>query len=212
MEVCWELNWDIIESDFFLFTPIENTKFFLVSWRMSGSEFIRELIRENFPSTHDIRTWGKSHVIPPKKYQNILKTNRPKIIFTIADPRDVAAHIKHFEYGAHYHSRDGFTNINNDSIFLYENLKKITNLMTYYSKTFGGNTIILRYEDAVKHRKKFLNQVSRFLGEKPLNVDDKIKYSSTIHKPIGVYPKYFTPQIIRFHSQKNANFYQKWGY
>jgi hypothetical protein len=212
MEECWKLNWDINETDFWLFKPVEHTKFMLVSWRMCGSEFIRESIRENFPSTENIRTWGKTHVIPPRKYQKIIKNTRPKIIFCIADPRDVAAHIKTFGNGGHIHHRDSFTDINNETIFLNENLKKITNLMTYYSKTFSRDMIILRYEDAVKNRRKFLNQVSKFLGEKPLNVDDREKYLSPMYKQIGVYRNVFSEKGLSYHKRANNSFYNKWGY
>ena len=35
------------KKDAWLGHPIESNKFLLVSWRMSGSEFCKELIREN---------------------------------------------------------------------------------------------------------------------------------------------------------------------
>jgi hypothetical protein len=212
MEVCWELNWDVYEQDFWLFKPIEKTEFLLVSWRMSGSEFIRELIRENFPSTNNIRKWGKSHTILPNNYKRIFKKTQTKIIFTIADPRDVAAHIKTYENGIHFHTGDNFTDIENETLFLYENLKKIANLLSYYYNTFKDNIIILKYEDAINDRNKFLRRVSNFLKEKPLNVDNKQKYDSPIHKPIGIYHKHFKVNSINFHTKQNEIFYKKWKY
>ena len=44
-------------------SPIELNKFLLVSWRMGGSEFCKELIRENYPETTPINHWAKSHII-----------------------------------------------------------------------------------------------------------------------------------------------------
>ena len=51
------------KKDAWLGQPIESNKFLLVSWRMSGSEFCKELIRENYPETTPLNNWAKSHII-----------------------------------------------------------------------------------------------------------------------------------------------------
>lgn len=207
----WKLNWDIESEWMYLFTPVENTEYLLTSWRMSGSEYIRESIRENFKSTYDIKKWGKAHASLPHKYQNIFKRNNLKIIFCIADPRDVAAHIIFHEDGSHLHRGD-FSNPEDEMLFLEENFMKINSLINFYSKMFGQNMIILKYEDAVNNRNVFLNHVSKFLGEKPLRKDDNKKRESPIYKPIGIYHNHFSKKLINHHTQNHINFYRNWGY
>lgn len=207
----WKINWDIESDWMYLFTPIENTQFLLTSWRMSGSEFIREVIRENFKSTYDIKKWGKSHAPLPSKYHGIFRRNNLKIIFAIADPRDVAAHIKFHENGAHLHRGD-FTNPDDEILLLEENIMKINNLLNFYSKMFARNMIVLRYEDAVNNRNLFLNQVSKFINDRPSKKDSQDKYNSPIYKPIGVYREHFSDNAINYHTQSHINFYRNWGY
>ena len=48
------------EMNLWIRTPLNLTNF-IVGWRMAGSEFCKELIRENYPQTQNINHWGKSH-------------------------------------------------------------------------------------------------------------------------------------------------------
>ena len=84
----------IMPRDCELWDPIEDNKFLLVSWRLGGSLFVRELLRENWPELTDASMWGKTHVIfedgledlyndlvdNPKKVEKLLKEGETKAL------------------------------------------------------------------------------------------------------------------------------------
>jgi len=221
LELCWDLDWHQVISTkcWFFEIDAQNTDFLLVGWRMSGTEFVRETIRENFPSTYNIRKWGKTHTPLIDEYLPQLIQQNTKIIFSLADPRDVAAHILDWRGGQHIHHAEdqwGFDIVDepNHIQFLNANLNKITELYDYFHTHFGNNMLTLRYEDAMNNRSLFLSQVEYFLGETPLNIDNKEKYSPevTICKPIGVYLNKFTQSNLDAHVRDNIGFYREWKY
>jgi len=214
------LNYDMVLKHSWFWKPIELTKYLIVSWRMSGSEFSKEVIAENFPQCQNYRSWGKSHGYLPDDILRTLKNIRTKIFFIICDPRDAITHILNHDNGAHYHPDDYPDHINqnrNELIFLDENLKIIINLLEYYQSNFGKNLIVLRYEDAVNNQEYFLKQVGQFLYTEPLYVNDKEKYNNPIYKKIGVYPPTFNNNVIKRCYEnslyaKKKEFFKKWGY
>lgn len=218
LELCWEMHWYEVITTKCWFYEVEKTDFFLAGWRLSGTEFIRESIRENFPSTSEITKWGKSHCVLPEKYYEPLLKRQTKVIFCLADPRDVATHILTWRQGQHIHTQDEWEfhshDPSNNVRFLNDNLRKITEMLEFFSGTFGENMLTLRYEDAVNDRPHFLRQVSDFLGEDPLNVDNEEKYlpEVSIYKPIGIYSSKFSPKDVDEHLRENIGFYRKWKY
>lgn len=210
-----DLGWDIIESpDYWFMNNIYDTKYLLVSWRMSGSEFSKEFIWENFPSTKNVN-WGKTHIILPNKIVNILKSQKTKVFFIFCDPRDAATHILKHDEGMHYYKKDFSEEANKNThsnVFLRENVMIIEGLMDFYSKNFKENLIMLKYEDALYNKPHFLKQVSDFLNMDALNVNGNEKYKSKIYKKTHVFQHEFNPTILNLHYRTNIDFYKKWGY
>ena len=198
--------------------PIESNKFLLVSWRMTGSEFCKELIRENYPETVNINHWSKSHIIIGKKLtQQLIDNANTKVFMIISDPRDVASNLVSFEngFGLHYHGHHDYTHGTSDSnsvTFLNEVADKQIELVNHYTKRFGDNCIVLRYEDAFQNKDKFHNQVSKFIGYEPLGIDDVRKYKWSIYKNVGLFRNHFDSDVLTKHYNEYKWFYDKWEY
>ena len=147
--------------------PIESNKFLIVSWRMSGSEFCKELIRENYPSTNPQNYWSKSHIILEDEITRILIDNaNTKVFVAITDPREVAMNLVYFDNGLHLHSSDYqsdnyVVNSTNTTQFFKEVADKQINLIHHYKKAFGDNCEIIRYEDALWYQDNFHDKVSK---------------------------------------------------
>jgi|TARA_B110000858_G_scaffold187282_1_gene231392 hypothetical protein len=199
-------------------SPIELNKFLLVSWRMGGSEFCKELIRENYPETTPINHWAKSHIILDDELSCDLNDNvKTKVFVTISDPRDVAMNLFHFDNGFHLHDSDYKIDRNNglhpnSTKFLNEVANKQIELIDYYTKTFGDNCIVLRYEDAFFYQEQFHDMVSNFLGYPPLGIDDIRKYKLSIYKNVGEMSKFFDKDVMDAHYNEYQWFYEKWNY
>jgi hypothetical protein len=204
--------WEYASSNAWVGLPIETNKFLLVSWRMSGSEFCKELIRENYPETSDINDWAKSHIIMGNAVTSGLVDT--KVFVIITDPREVAMNLLHFDGGFHLHNHDypdGILNTNSVS-FLNNVADKQIELINHYKKEFGDNCIVLRYEDAFHHQSKFHDIVSNFLGLEPLRIDDVRKYKWSIYKNVGDFNRFFDKQVLDTHYNEYVGFYNKWEY
>jgi hypothetical protein len=207
-------GWFVKSSYLFIKKPIHETKYLLVSWRMSGSEFVKELIRENFPECINRDHWGKTHIPLPDEMLYIMKSINVKVFFIICDPRDSSTHINYHENGIHKNCGDytQYAYHNPKSLeFLNENIEITIKLINFY-KTHFNNFIVLKYEDAIYNQQFLLKKVSDFLKLKPLNIDDNRKYKSIIYKHVGVFDKYFDIKILNDHYNKYEFFYRKHGY
>lgn len=207
--------WAYQKSQAWIGEPIESNKFLLVSWRMTGSEFCKELIRENYPETANINHWAKSHIIIGKKVtQQLIENADTKVFVIISDPRDAASNLIKYDNGLHLHNHDypsGVYNLNSTQ-FLNEVADKQIELINHYTKTFGDNCIVLRYEDAFQNQDKFHNQVSKFIGYEPLGIDDVRKYKWSIYKNVGMFRYHFDDDVLLQHYNEYKWFYDKWQY
>ena len=126
-----------LDSSAWLGTPMDTNKFLLVSWRMGGSEFTKELIRENFPETININHWAKSHIILNNDISEKLVELGTKVFVVISDPREVALNLVYFDRGMHIGTYDyemwRYNNITNSKEFFNE----------VADKQIGGNTVRL---------------------------------------------------------------------
>ena len=195
--------------------PFKYNKFLLVSWRMSGSEFCKELIRENYPEISKLNYWGKSHAILDLEIVKKLQEANTKVFVAITDPREIATNVVNFDNGFHFHeydySKNSFENILS-SHFLNETADKQIELIDFYQKHFGDNCMVLRYEDAVFNVDKFLKQTSKFLGLKPLNVDGSQKYKWSMYKSVGWFGRFFPEEELLKHYNERLSFYKQWEY
>ena len=195
--------------------PFKYNKFLLVSWRMSGSEFCKELIRENYPEISKLNYWGKSHAILDLEIVKKLQEANTKVFVSITDPREIATNVVNFDNGFHFHeydySKNSFENILS-SHFLNETADKQIELIDFYQKHFGNNCIVLRYEDAVFNVDKFLKQTSKFLDLKPLNVDGSQKYKWSMYKSVGWFGRFFPEEELLKHYNERLSFYKQWEY
>ena len=198
--------------------PIESNKFLIVSWRMSGSEFCKELIRENYPSTNPQNYWPKSHIILGDDITRILidKANT-KVFVAITDPREVAMNLVYFDNGLHLHSSDYQSdnyviNSTNTTQFLKEVVDKQINLIHHYKKVFGDNCAVIRYEDALWYQDNFHDKVSKLIGEEPLRIDGGEKYRLSIYKNVGDFNQFFDKDVLDKHYDEYKWFYEQWGY
>lgn len=195
--------------------PFKYNRFLLVSWRMSGSEFCKELIRENYPSIAKLNYWGKSHAILDEKIVKKLQKSKTKVIIAITDPREIATNVVKFDNGFHFHEYDYSKNAyenHHSSDFLNETADKQTELINFYRDNFGDNCIILRYEDAVFNVNKFLKETSKFLNITPLNIDGAQKYKWSMYKSIGWFGRFFPEEELSKHYNERLSFYKQWGY
>lgn len=196
--------------------PLKDNKYYIVSWRMSGSEFSKEFIRENFPETVDMNVWAKSHIVLEDHIaQDLIKEANTKVFLIISDPREVAANIINFDAGTHLHRSDYPNHIYQNlksTAFLSEVTNKQIQLIDNYKRQFGDNCIVLRYEDALFYQETFLNQVSNFLNLKPLYIDDVRKYKWSIYKNVGDFSKFFFPDLLEEHYNEFKWFYDEWNY
>jgi hypothetical protein len=195
--------------------PIESNKFLLVSWRMAGSEFCKELIRENYPETTPVNYWAKSHIIMGNKVTSDLIANaNTKVFMIISDPREIAMNLVNFDGGVHLHNHDypsGILNTNSVE-FLNEVADKQIDLVNHYTKKFGDNCIVLRYEDAFHYQTQFHDMVSNFLKTHPLKIDDVRKYKWSIYKNVGDFHHFFPDYVLDEHYNEYKWFYEKWDY
>lgn len=191
-------------------------KYLLVSWRMSGSEFSKELIRENFPELALNEHWAKSHIILDADIVNTLKKEaKTKVFVIITDPREVAMNIGFYENGVHLTEFDYNLDTNknlNTSEFLNQVAQKQIDLINFYQKEFGNDCVVLRYEDAAFDQKTFLNKVSKFVNLEPLGVDNARKYKRSIHKNVGHFHHFFTHGPLTRHYLGYKKFYEKFNY
>lgn len=191
-------------------------KYLLVSWRMSGSEFSKELIRENFPELALNEHWAKAHIAIGKEVLELLKKEaNTKVFVIITDPREVAMNIGFYENGLHLSEFDyklGKSKNLNTSEFLNQVAQKQIDLIRYYKKEFADDCIVLRYEDAVFNQKIFLEQVSKFTKLKPLGVDNARKYKRSIHKNVGDFHNFFSHGPLTRHYLGYKKFYKEYKY
>ena len=207
--------WEYPTSNAWVSLPIETNKFLLVSWRMSGSEFCKELIRENYPETSNINHWAKSHIIIGNTVtRDLIEYADTKVFVIITDPREVAMNLVHFDGGIHLQNHDYPSGIihNNSVNFLNEIADKQIDLINHYKETFGDNCIVLRYEDAFHYQRKFLGNVTKFLGLDPLWIDDVRKYKRSIYKNVGEFYRFFDKEVLDTHYNEYREFYEKWEY
>ena len=210
------------EMNLWIRTPLESNKFFIVSWRMAGSEFCKELIRENYPQTQNINHWGKSHTTLDSKYVSDLLNVGTKVFVAITDPREVAMNLFYFDNGLHLHDSDyknatckvdkqlgiepNFIDLLNDVT------DKQIELINTYKEQFGDNCIIVRYEDALYYQNKFHNIVSKFLKTTPIGIDEVTKYKWSIYKNVGDFNQFFDENDLHKHYNQYKSFYEKWEY
>ena len=194
--------------------PISLNKFLLVSWRMSGSEFCKEVIRENYPETIPLNYWAKSHInLDDELSKSLLDIANTKVFVIITDPREVAIHLSHFDGGQHLHEFDYHLNHPPNTVeFLNKVADKQIELIDTYKKQFGDNCIVLRYEDALHYQDKFHNKVSKFLGTIPKGVDGVTKYKWSIYKNVGNFHQFFDRKNLFEHYNQYKSFYEKWDY
>ena len=201
--------------DTWLRKPNENNEYLLVGWRMVGSELSKELIRENFPETVDLTKWSKSHVpLEDKVIDEFIDVNKTKVFLVISDPREVAINILNFDNGLHMYSKDYINNPDDIRAveFMNEIADKQIQLIESYTKQFGDNCIVLRYEDVLWNQGKFLGEVSEFLELEPLGIDDSRKYKWSIHKNVGNFHTFFSEEVLRAHYEQYKPFYDTWKY
>ena len=210
------------EMNLWIRTPIESNKFFIVSWRMAGSEFCKELIRENYPQTQNINHGGKSHTTLDSKCVDDLLNVGTKVFVAITDPREVAMNLLYFDNGLHLHDSD-YKNATckvDKQLGIQPNFIELLNdvadkqieLIDTYKKQFGDNCIVLRYEDALHYQDKFHNKVSKFLGTIPKGVDGVTKYKWSIYKNVGNFHQFFDRKNLLEHYNQYKSFYEKWDY
>ena len=194
--------------------PISLNKFLLVSWRMSGSEFCKEVIRENYPETIPLNYWAKSHInLDDELSKNLLDIANTKVFLIITDPREVAIHLSHFDGGQHLHEFDYHLNHPPNTVeFLNKVADKQIELIDTYKKQFGDNCIVLRYEDALFYQNTFLDKVSNFLGLESLGIDDIRKYKWSIYRNVGNFWHFYEEDILKQHYNEYKWFYNKWDY
>ena len=195
--------------------PFKYNKFLLVSWRMSGSEFCKELIRENYPKISKLNYWGKSHAILDKKIVKKLKEANTKVFVAITDPREIATNVVNFDNSLHFHEYDYSENAfhnHHSSHFLNEVADKQTELINFYQENFGENCIVLRYEDAVFDVDNFLKKTSKFLGLESLGIDGAQKYKWSMYKSVGWFGRFFPEEELSRHYNERLSFYEQWEY
>ena len=208
---CLELQ----PAEAWLTKPLHKNKFLLVSWRMSGSEFTKSLILENFNSLTNTQQWGKSHSIIDSTTAEALKAAGTKIIVVITDPREVAANLLFFDNGLHYYSSDykipRERSINSVE-FLNSVAKKQVELIKFFSSMFQENCIVVRYEDALFFQEKILSKLSKFFNLIPSNIDGVGKYRDSKYKNVGHFHNFFSKSVSEKHYKLYKTFYEKWDY
>ena len=195
--------------------PIENNKIALVSWRLCGSEFVKECIKENFPEYCKDSIWCKAHGILPEDVKKEFLLNNTKIVVVMMDPRDAAANIQYYNNGQFYNKEE--YNIlddeeSEDKKFLDAVAEKQIDLLNYYQQEFGENCIAVRYEDACYHQDKLLSELSNFFHLPSLNIDDTAKYKSCIYKKIGDFGLYYSEDDLDQHLHCYEDFYISFNY
>lgn len=195
--------------------PLNDNHFLLVSWRMSGSEFTKSFIYENYNTIADDNVWGKAHAVLDIFTAEALINAGTKVIVVITDPREVAANLLFFDNGLHHYNLDYKTNKNkstNSVDFLNEVASKQIQLINYYTNTFKDNCIVVRYEDTLFFQDGFHSKISKFLNLVPLNIDGASKYRNSMYKNVGHFKWFFPNSIIKKHYNKYKDFYEKWNY
>ena len=195
--------------------PIENNKIALVSWRLCGSEFVKECIRENFPEYCKQTIWCKAHGILPEDVTKKFQENGTKIIVVIMDPRDAAANILHYNNGMFFDKEEydlEESDNYNTKDFLDAVAEKQMEFIHFYQEKFGENCFIARYEDACYKQSNLLSHLSNFFRLPSLGIDDTQKYKSCIHKNIGDFGLYFSKEDLEEHEYNYDTFYLRYGY
>ena len=196
--------------------PIENNKYLIVSWRLSGSEFGKEVLRENFPEVVSQDFWAKTHITLGENITKpFIEKAKTKVFVIITDPREIAMNLIYFDNRIHLHDID-YENVFFDTFksvkFLNEIAQKQLNLISHYKEVFGDNCAVLRYEDAVHNQEAFLEHASNVLGVAPLGIDDARKYKRSIYKNVGDFAQFFDKEILDKHSEDYQWFYDEYGY
>ena len=204
MELSGDLGW--------INKPINTNEYLLVSWRMAGSEFVRESILENFTYVVGNKKWGKTHAILDDEIADILIESGTKVIMVISDPREIATNVKFFDNGLHFIDTDYHSDTNLGFTTIDQIAEKQINLMNFFKNKFKKNCLIVRYEDAVFFREKFLNKVSSFLDCTPLYKDNVEKYKKSSFKNVGHFQQFFPNSILKRHRKKFIDFYEEWDY
>jgi len=218
LDELYEINPNVVVDHFnaYFRRPASDNKLLLVSWRMSGSEFSKELIRENFPELAPNKLWCKSHVIlNDELVEELKKEANTKVFVIITDPREIAMNVAFYENGMHLSPFDYTLNSRkdtNNSEFLNQVAQKQIELIRYYEEKFVDDCTVLRYEDAVFNQKAFLDKVSNFTGYTPLGVDDARKYKRAIHKNVGDFHNFFSHGALTRHYLGFKKFYKKYKY
>lgn len=219
LDELYEINPDILADGWnaYIRKDLKLNKYLLVSWRMSGSEFSKELIRENFPELALNEHWAKAHIALDREILELLKKEaNTKVYVIITDPREVAMNIGFFENGLHFSNFDykpaNSKNFTYSSEFLNQVAQKQIDLIRYYKEEFADDCIVLRYEDAVFNQTKFLKQVCDFTGYTSLNVDDARKYKWSIHKNVGDFHNFFSQGNLTRHYLGYKKFYKEYNY
>jgi Sulfotransferase domain len=194
---------------------LTTTQYIIASWKYSGANFCRDFIKENFPECFNWELWGKTHsTLSIESYKTISNKNI-KIFFILADPRDVSANIGYLRNGWNCDKKDysDYAYNHRDSlVFLNENLNIINKLLNYYTTKFKDNCLVLRYEDAYYNPDFFLKKVGSFLNLQPLNINDVDKYRQNINRDIGIFPYYYSSNIIDQNYKEYIGFYNQWRY
>lgn len=196
-------------------TPINNNKFLIVSWRMSGSEMTKAFIQENFKKTFGGHLWGKSHAVLDDNTVQKLIQAETKVVVAITDPREVAVNVLNFDNGFHNYDFDypGIDNKNPDLKKLLSIIAdKQIELINFYKFKFGDNCLVVRYEDVVYNQKKVLIKLSKFLNDVPLVVDGVNKYKSSMYKNCGNFYNFIPRETNTEHYNEYKQFYNEWGY
>jgi len=194
-------------------TPLNLNKYLLVSWRMSGSEFCKEVLRENFSELSSLQFWAKSHILLNDKFchdlNNIVNT---KVFVIITDPREVACNLVFFDNGFHFQSSEYKSTNKLSSSFLGDVTDKQIELIKHYKNIFKDNCIVLRYEDAVFNQQDFLNSSSTFLNQQPLFVDNVKKYKWSAYKNVGGFHHFYDQKAIDSHYENYQDFFKEYNY
>lgn len=195
--------------------PIEKNKIVLASWRLCGSEFVKEVIRENFPEYCKSDIWCKAHGILPDDVKEEFIKNNTKIIFVLMDPRDAAANIEYYNNGQFFNEEE--YEMEDESYSREKNLldavaEKQVELLNFYQHEFEENCIVVRYEDAVYDQKTLLSNLSNFFNLQSLKIDDPKKYKTCIYKRIGDFGLYYQESDLIEHIHNYEDFYIRHGY
>ena len=195
--------------------PIEKNKIVLASWRLCGSEFVKEVIRENFPEYCKYDIWCKAHGILTEDITEKFIENDVKVVVVIMDPRNAASNILNYNNGQFFnkieYELENYEQLHSRE-FLDAVADKQIQLINFYRSNFGPNCTIIRYEDACFNQNNLLSELSNFFKLSSLGIDDTKKYKSCIYKHIGDFGLFFEEEELDEHFYSNEDFYTTYGY